>query len=202
MPSIDGVNYPGPWQLRLHYNTVQSGVTTLSTMALSCDVDTPPDPGSDPGDYDMKSRQGLFYNFDSWVDALVALLRPLFNTTANFTDAELWKYQTGTYNADFQTSKSIGLAGTSATATQPYSQGIITFRSQNGGSARVNLMQSSFQSNVTDTYPFTPTGINDLADEIVDLHSPVLARDGGYLFSPLNWLVGQNERMFKRVQRP
>lgn len=202
MPTVDGVNYPGPWEIRVNYNTVQSGITTLSQLRLSCDVDTPPAAGSPPADYDLKSRSGLFYNFSSYITALVALLRPLFHTTSNFTNAELWLYATGTYNAAFQTSVAIGLAGNSAVATQPYNQGIITFRSQNGGSARCVVMQPIYTRNVTDPYPFVPGEVTNLADELVHLHSPVLARDGGYLFQALNWMVGENEHLFKKVQRP
>lgn len=202
MPTVDGLNYPGPWEMRLNYNTVQSGLTTLSQLRLSMDVDTPPTPGSPAADYDLKSRSGLFYNFASYVDALVVLLRPLYHTTSNFTNAEFWLYNSGTYNAAFQTSHPVGLAGNSAVATQPYSQAIMTFRSQNGGSARCNLMQSILISNVTDAYPFANAAAQAIADELTHLHSPVIARDGGYLFSSLNLLIGQNEHMFKKVQRP
>lgn len=202
MPPFNGTNYPGPWEVRLNYGTAQGSLATASQLRLSVDVDTPPDPGSPPADYDLKSRQGLYYTFSTWVDALVALLRPLFHTGSSFPNAELWKYGQGTFNAAFQTSYTVGLAGSSSTSTAAFSQAIVTFRSQNGGSARINLMQSILASNVTDPYPFANSAVNDLADLITALNSPVIARDGGYLFSALNYLVGQNEHMFKVAQRP
>lgn len=202
MPTIDGVNYPGPWEIRIFYGTTAAGLVTNSTMRLNVDVDTPPDPGSAFADYDLKSRSGLVYNAASFVDALIALVRPAYHTGSNFSHAELWKYQTGTYNADFQSSYTIGLAGTSATATNQWVVSIVTFRSQNGGSARLHMVQPVYSVNITDTYPFATASINDIADFITGLSSPVIARDGGYLFSALHWLVGQNERMFKVAYRP
>lgn len=202
MPRIDGVNYPGPWEIRLFYATTAAGLTSNSVMRINVDVDTPPDPGSPFEDYHLKSRQGLFYNAKTYVDALVNLLKVAYHTSSNFSHAELWKYQTGTFNADFQSSYSVGVAGTSATATSQLFVSIITFRSQNGGSARLHMVQPVYLVNITDTYPFATASIQDIADFCTNLNSPMIARDGGYLFSALHWMVGQNERMFKVVYRP
>lgn len=202
MPRIDGVNYPGPWEVRIFYNTTSAGKTNNSVMRMSVDVDTPPDPGSAFEDYSLKSRQGLFYNAKTFVDALIVLVKVAFHTSSNFSHAELWKYQTGTFNADFQSSYTIGVAGTSATATSQLFESITTFRSQNGGSARLHLVQPVYGVNITDTYPFATQSMQDIAAFVVSLNSPMIARDGGYLFSPLHWMVGQNEKLFKDFYRP
>jgi len=202
MPRIDGVNYPGPWELRIFYNTTSAGKTNNSVMRLNVDVDTPPAPGSPFADYDLKSRSGLVYNAATFTDALILLLKVAFHTSSNFSHAELWKYQTGTFNADFQSSYTIGVAGTSGTATSQLFESITTFRSQNGGSARLHLVQPVYGVNITDTFPFATASMQDIANFLTGLSSPMIARDGGYLFNALHWMVGQNEKLFKDFYRP
>jgi len=197
MPSVDGTNYPGPWELRINYLVDLVSKTRAHQLRMSVDVDTPPDPGSDFGDYDLKSRQGLFYDAESWTDAFVDKMKAIYKTTTTITSAELWLYATGTYNAAFQSAYSIAVAGTSASSIQLWSQQILTFRSQNGGIAKINFMESIFVPAVLDAYPTSLTAINDIFDLVSSLSSPVIARDGGYLFAPLNYLSGQNEHLFK-----
>lgn len=202
MPNVDGVNYPGPWEVRILYSTLSNGVSTNHVMRINVDVDTDPGPGSPFSDYDLISRAGVIPQLDTFVDDLVALLVPNYDDTSNFSVAELWRYTAGTFDAAFQSSYTIGEAGTSVAVTTQWAQAIITFRSTLGGSGRLTLMQPALLVNVTDAYPFAIANVNNLADFVVANASPFLARDGGYLFSPLNYMVGHNEAMFKRTNRP
>lgn len=202
MPSVDGVNYPGPWEVRLQYETVTAIGTRQHQLRMSVDVDSDPGPGSDPADYDLVSRAGLYYTLETWMDAFAAVMADIYHSNSTILGYEFWKYASGTFNAAYQTSGTLSVAGTSGNPAVSWSQAISTFRSQNGGSARLNFMESIRTQGVTLAYP---TGIADadaIFDLIVSTQSPVLARDGGYLFAPLNWLVGQNEALFKSDYRP
>jgi hypothetical protein len=201
MPSVDGVNYPGPWEIRIGYNVSISGKTRGHELRMSVDVDTDPGPGSVFGDYDLVSRAGLYYTAETWTDAFVALMKVIYKTDGTIVAAELWKYDSGSFNAAFQSAYSIGVAGTSALSTQLWSQQILTFRSQNGGSARLNFMESVKTVGPTDPYPTSDSDIDDIFDLVTASQSPVIARDGGYLFAPLNYLPGTNEHLFKKDYR-
>jgi hypothetical protein len=201
MPSVDGNNYPGPWEIRINYTAYVLATDRPHQLRVNVDVDTDPGPGSDFVDYDLVSRAGLYYNAETFTDALIALLQPLYHTNSNFVNAELWKYASGSYNAAFQSAYTIAVAGSSATADVLNGQAILTFRSQNGGSARVNLMESTRAAGATLSYPTAIGAVDDLFDFVTDSQSPMLARDGGYLFSPLNYLPGLNERLFKKTYR-
>lgn len=202
MPSVDGVNYPGPWEIRLNYSAPAATYPLIGQVRVNVDVDTPPDPGSPFSDYDLKSRAGLFYNAEGFTDAWVTLLADLYKNDASFVNAEMWKYESGTFNASFQSAHVIGFSGTSSSNPQAANQVIFTFRSQNGGHVRCTLGHTIFGANTTDTYPFSNAVLNDLATFYIANSSPIIARDGGYLFSIMNFLAGQNERYFKRYFRP
>jgi len=193
------INYPGPYEVRIRYTTPISGNTTFThRLRLSMDMGTPADPGDPFSEWTALSRQGQTPQLDDWVDDLVALLQPLYHTGTTFVDAELWLYTPGTFDAAFQSTYPIALAGTSSTQNSLNAQAIITFRSQLGGSGRVNLMEAISGFGVEQGFPTNSALINALATFITALGSPVIARDGGYLFTPLKYLPGINEALFKK----
>lgn len=196
------INYPGPFEVRILYTASASSIATNHQVRFSMNMNTEADPGDPFSDWTAQSRLGATPQLDTWVDDLMALLQPLFNTTTSFSVAELWEYDPGTFNAAFRSSYALGLLGTSASPTIADSQALITFRSQLGGSARVDLRRTKFSEAVTDAYPFGDTDVQALANFISAVGSPVIARDGGYLFSPLNFLRGFNEKLSKLRLRP
>lgn len=203
MPAVDGTNYPGPFELRIYYQTAQGAASTNSQFRVSLDLASDPGPGLNFDDYAVKRRDLSSEDLGTLTDELVTILRPFFNSaSASLINAELWKYEVGTYNAQFYASYTLGLAGTSGSSTQAWNQVVITFRSTSGGSARLTLMQTVKVTNVTDPYPFADTQAADLAAWAVGAQSWVLARDGGYLHSPKNYMSGQNEHLFKVTNRP
>lgn len=201
MPSVDGVNYPGPWEIRVKYTCVHTFGTVAHELRMNVDVDADPGAGSDFVDYDLESRAGLVWNAKTWTDEIIGLVKVAFKTSSTFVVAELWKYLSGSYNAAFQSSYSLGVTGTSVQTTQPMQQSILTCRSQNGGILKFTMMETVNVAGATDAYPTADSAINDIFDALVDVNSPVLARDGGYCFAPLNWLPGDNERLFKNYFR-
>lgn len=201
MPSVDGVNYPGPWQIRLFYSAVELSVTYQHVLSMNVDVDTPPDPGSAFTDYDLPSRSGLVYNADTWVAAVLDDVKQFMRTDATFHRGEIWKYESGTNNASFQSSKVLNQAGNSASAVTNYSQTIFSMRSQNGGHAYFELLHTVIADGPKLGYSASSADAQDMFDLLTGLSSPMLARDGGYLFAPLFFLPGRSERYFKKKNR-
>lgn len=201
MPSVDGVNYPGPWQIRIFYDALFSGTVYPHVLSMNVDVDADPGAGSPFADYSLPSRSGLFYNAETWTDAVVAVMQPLLHTSSNINRAELWKYDSGSENAAFQSTYDIGVAGTSATATAQDSQSIWSFRSQNGGHAYFEMLHTDQVPAARVAYAAMNARAQDVVDLITATQSPMLARDGGYLFSSIWFLPGSSELYFKKRWR-
>lgn len=197
------LNFPGPWELRINYTTQPAALPALEhQMRLSVNVDGSPAPGLDFTAYDYVSKDSSIYDLDSWVDAWLALLAPIMHSANNFSNVELWKYTPGTFDAAFYSSADKDVDGTSGTSPFANGQVIWTFRSQNGGHARVNLMETIYQLAVTKTVPTGDSNIDNIAAAVIAADSPIVARDDGYLFSAIHFLQGQNEALFKKRYRP
>jgi hypothetical protein len=194
-------NFPGPYEVRVIYSTAAGGITRFHELRLSMDMSNPADPGDAFDQWTTLSRLGATPQLDTWVDALVVLLQPIYHTSTDFISAELWEYSPASFDAEFRSSYVIGEVGTNASAAVIAGQAILTFRSLNGSHARINLMESSQAIGPTQSYPTSVGVINNLFDFIVAQASPVIARDNGYLFNALKMHPGQNEALFKAHYR-
>lgn len=201
MPYVDGVGYPGPWQMRINYTVVTAVGTRQHVLRMNMDVDTPPDAGSDFDQYDLISRAGLFYNAETWADAFAAVMAAIYKTTSTLVNAELWKFESGTNNGAFQSAYDLSVAGTSASDIFLNGQGVLSTRCQDGGIAYLHFMESIAVAASRYTYASAGTAIKDIWDLITANSSPLIGRDASYAFSPLFWMPGQNEHWFKETYR-
>lgn len=201
MPAVDGTNYPGPWQMRIFYTSVFASVTYTHVCTMNMDVDGDPDPGSAFGDYDLPSRSGLVYNAATWAAAIAADMADVFPTASNIFLAELWKFADGSYNAAFQSSMALDVDGTVGAGAVEDSQNIWSMRSQNGSHAFFELLHTTLDPGPKLAYGDCAQTVQDIFDTLTALDSPCLARDGGYLFSPLFYLPGRSEHLFKSRNR-
>lgn len=201
MPRVDGINYPGPWQMRWFYTCTFLSVEYIHVATINVDVDTPPEAGSDFDQYDLISRSGLFYNAETFSDAVVAEARELIKTDASFDRCELWLYEDGTENAAFQSVLDIAVAGLSGSGVVEDSQAIWSMRSQSGGHSYFELFHGTSPAGPKLAYASCAADVQEMFDVLTALASPALARDGGYLFSPLYFLPGRSEHYFKKRNR-
>jgi hypothetical protein len=160
----------------------------------------------DPGDpFDLWTPLGRLTPFtltlDTWVDDYAALLLPIFDTSMTLTDVELWEYEPGTFNAAFRSSYALGLVGTAAGSGVVDGQTIISIRSTVGGIAKFDYRRTTVGAGVFQTFPTNTATINAIATFLTGNNTPVVARDGGYVFAPLKLLPGTNETYFKNRLR-
>ena len=196
-------NLPGPWELRIFYDTTPSGQPQFNhEMRLNIVIDGTPSPGQDFDTYDYVAKDSSVFDIETWMLAFVDLLKVVYPSAASFNTCELWKYNTGTTDASFYSSTSIGVVGTAGGNSASAGQAVLTFRSQNGGHARINLMESVKTIGVTLSIPSGDTAIDNIAAAVIADDSPVIARDNGYLFNALNYHPGQSEALFKARYRP
>jgi hypothetical protein len=198
------VNFPGPYELRIIYtcNATPGGILTHQHR-LNVDVDGTPDVGEDFANIDIVTRADGNHILSVVVENYVALLAPFFNSTATtFTIAELWKYEAGTFNADYVSTYEIDEPGTSASSLQKASEAIFTFRTLEGGIMKLVLLDGVFAPDVPKVYADMGSDAQDLVDYVVDAVSArFLGRDTSYPAVFLRLFNGQNENVFKRRYR-
>lgn len=191
-------NFPGPYEVRINYTTTPPGLDPLEHQQRFSYINAGElDPGSDFSLYDYVSKDGSTFDVASWVAAWLALVKVKYPAATTFTTAEIWKYQTDSFDADFQSSETFDVAGTSGSASTTAGQTILTFRSQNGGSARAVFMEPAQGQGPSKLLPSGETEWDAMAAALVADDALPVARDDGYFFSPLRYLPGQSERLFK-----
>lgn len=196
------LNFPGPYQLRVFYQVNASPGGVLDhVLALNLDCSPAPSPGDPFSSITVVASAGT-KDLLGVLNALIAVLQPEFNTTTcAFLQAELWKYTPGTFQANYISSETIGLAGTSASASAVATQSIYTFRTIEGGIMKVTLMEDVYAQDE----PIPYTGLTPQSQAVVDFFVTggvdgvfFLARDTSYPIAFLKKFPGQNEAIFKR----
>lgn len=202
MPSVDGVNYPGPYQLRVFYNSSFNGVIYDHVATLNIDLDAEFTPGDDFDTVDVMLRNDTTLQLDTFTDNLVTEMQPFLNSgVANILRAELWKYASGSYDAAFQSVYDISLTGTSGSAVVPDSQTIWSMRSQAGGHGFFEILHTSIAAGAKVSYAAAPAIAQSMFNFLAGAATGCLARDGSYFFSPLYYLPGASEHFFKKRLR-
>ena len=198
-------NFPGPYECRFLYTTTITGVALNHKQHLSVILDGEPDPGDAFSTISAFLSNGLTTAFlddlcELWVDSIVPFYS---NASGNvWNGVELWKYDVGTFNAQFVSALGFTKAGTSATTTQEAAQSIVTFRSTLGGGFKLSFMEPAIAVGSIDPPPFTNTPLEDLCVDVVAGNVyPWIARDQGWPFMRLAHFPGQNEKLFKKRRR-
>lgn len=199
------LNFPGPYEVRLFYTTNLITVPLQHQARYNVYVDGDPDPGTAFADIDVIRRDGSPFALDGEVDDWVDLMKGLYNSTAGIgviDYAELWKYEPESFDASYISTYPIAVTGTSATAQSPYTQVIVTFRTNLGGIMKISFLETIITQGAVDTLPFANATLDAMADALVAGTVPWVGRDGGYPFACIAAYPGQNEALFKKRVRP
>lgn len=197
------INYPGPFEIRINYLTDEALANAAHQLRLSCVMSVTGNPGDPFSSWIPIQKNGsAVSNLATHVDNLMTVLRPLYKTAVSFTDAELWEYNPGTFDAVYRSSYALALAGTSASSTITASQSILTFRTALGGIMKVDMRGTVFSPSITDAAPFTAGSYATLAAIFTAATDVWVGRDGGYPLAALAFLPGQNEHAWKVANRP
>lgn len=195
-------NYDGQYEVTIVYDTEPTGFPVLEhTMTFDVLPITTVVPGLDFSDIEIELRNGATSFLDTAVDALVTGLVALYPASANIIRGELNYIPEGTFAKTFISSYPIGAAGTNVADSQIAYQATYTFRSIGGGSARLQLMESSIISNSKVSYPYSSAALNAIPDLLTATTGFMIARDNTFVFSNLHLSSGQNERLFRKRYR-
>lgn len=196
------INYPGPYEIRIEY-AVTIGTTPLThRLRVNVALVEPVVAGTPFTGITAVLRNGSNLALNTLTDTFVGLIRPFFNTANTaFVAAELWKYTPGTFDAEFISSYNIGLGGNNAAAAVLASQAIYTFRTTEGGTMKITLMESATSQGAKILYSALSAANQALVDFLIAVNAPFLARDTSYPFSFVALYPGQNEAVFKKRLR-
>lgn len=201
------INYPGPYELRIGYTPVSLGAPLIQhVQRLNVKLVEPAAQGALFSAYNFQDRAGVTINtLNTLVEAWLAVLAPLLNTTTTIDFVELWKYPTPqSFDSIFWSSYApIIVAGSNPGAAVANGQAIWSFRTQEGGIMKVNLMEAVIASGNPVAYAGQTAQQKALVDFVlsgdgVNYVAPFLARDTSYPFSALKLFPGQSEHLFKK----
>lgn len=117
-----------------------------------------------------------------WTTALTAyitVIKPFFHTSVTFTYAELWNMSAPDADPVYQDNVNLAIAGTSAIAVIPMSQTVFSGRTQDGGVAKLYLMETSQAVN-TKTKPVYTGAILAVQTYMLGNTSWIVGRNGGF----------------------
>lgn len=146
---------------------------------------------------DLVRKNGTNVAMNTAIDELIALLRPLFQNTTEFTKAEAWFYPTGAADPIWVWTYAIGLLGSNVGTNVVSSQMVVSFRSLVGGLAKIYLMEGVFTPNVRNSYPFGAGNLTNLTNYMIGGTSFWYARDNGALIVPIWSSSKTNDKLRK-----
>lgn len=197
-------NFPGPYELRLFYTTTPTGLSPMTHVAhYNIALQEPVVKGTAFSGIVAITGIGGVKDLDDVVTEWSTILRTILSNAANNTIdfCELWKYTPGTYDAEFYSVMTVGLAGTSASTPVPAGQNVISFRSAEGGTMKIVILESVVAGSAIDPSPYQNANLDTLADYVALTPKPFLARDTSYPFTRGNHYPSQNEALFRKRYR-
>lgn len=148
---------------------------------------------------DLFRKNGALVAMGAAVDEFIAVLKPLFSSSTDFTKAEAWFYPDGVDNPVWVYTHAIGLPGTNAGANVQSSQQVITFRTLQGGIAKYYMMEGVFTPNVRNSYPFGAGVITNLSNYLIGATSWSVGRDNGTLVVPM-WATSKTNDAIRKLR--
>lgn len=190
-------NFPGPYQVIIEYTV--DGLT--HNLALNCDVVGDPAPGTVMSSIDVVTRGGGSDTIITAVEDLVTILKQWYTAADTFVKFDLWKYTPYSFDKLWISTHSLAISGTSGSSTVKAGELIFTARTQEGGLWKLTLEES-----VVGTFEKTAWGaVGGTAATLLALvegtDNWMLARDTSYPIAGMNYLHGQNERIFRKRYR-
>lgn len=197
------LNYPGPYQLRIFYSTTVSSIVLQHVQSLNINVDPAPDPGDAFSTIQpVYPGAAAYTDLADMVDDYVLDMKAMYSSAGSTIErAELWRYETESFDAEFVSAYTLGIAGTSGGTTSSASQSITTIRTTNGGVFRLVFMESIIIPGVTDPGTISNSNLNNIVGKIESGELPFLGRDNGWPFARIAHYPGQNEALWKRRNR-
>ena len=149
-------------------------------------------------DYDLDAGAGSI-DAETWVDALLAVYKGLFNATTQFLNAELWAYEANSDQGEFLAAGEVSVVGTNAGAAQAAGQTIFVGKTTTGRVKKFTAEEGSNVPGVPVTWNAV-SGANGAWGAFVlgNVGDAMCDRAGGNVVALRQLFPGQNEATFKK----
>lgn len=206
------LNFNYPLQARLYYE--YAGLEHVHTVGLRPGTGVMAAvPGMGTEFYQLGDFNGEDISFATWADFYVngspfslpvaQGIKYFMGNTTTISRVELWRFLPGTNNGQFLGVQEMGVVGTFGGVGSLLGSMIWTFRTAEGGTARIQIMEGRM-SDQTGRYAYSAL---DAAVKIflqkmyLDAGACTIARDGSRMVSFIRQSNSQNESVFKKRHR-
>lgn len=187
-------NFPGPYQLEYEYQV--DGLT--HKLALDLDIAVPGAIGSDFANWVTVSQDlsnpTLLVVHNSFISDLTAL----FTNDVSFVKATLWLFTPLTFIRTWQTERTLTDVGAGVGTYAPAQQTTYTFRTQEGGIKRVQLMETGTDSELQRTFAELTALEQTFISNMLAPSFPWLGRDTSFLVAFNRASDGENEKTWRQ----
>lgn len=195
-------NLPGPNALEIHY-VVKSRAHSL---LLNCIAIGDPSPGTPAASVSLATKAGGAVLVNTAANDMWGIIRLSIQLSAGGTTGwTLWKYATGSDDKIFITAGSMTvLTGASATATTDASYQMLSMRTGNGGTMKIVVLDTIHNRNdqaIVVPNAAATTVPERLAAYLLSGTNWVIGRDDSYPVAALRQSYGQNETVWKKINR-
>jgi len=190
--------FPGPGILELEYTV--AGLTHKYTMNL--DHAAEPSIGTAFDDIDLNRRGGGTISVGGWIALLEAGLDGMYNNAGPSFD--VWNYYVvapNSYDRTLIGSETPGSQPNVATGTVESSQETFTFRTEGGNIAKAVLLECNYGQNDCVPYADLLTQEKVFVDVCIAANTPMIGRDGEFVYSFIRRCAGQNEKTWRQRNR-
>lgn len=192
-------NYDGQYEVRIIYDCTPTGFLIMEhTLTFDVLPTGAPDPGDEFSTISIETRKADVMFLSDAIDDFVAGMAAIYSTASTIIRAELWYIPEGTFAGTFISTYPIDTAGTAVSTANVAQQMTMTFRSIGGGSGRLQFMEPVTTGNGVQSYPYSPTTYNAIADLVTGDGGFIIARDNTFMFANIHLNAGQNERLFRK----
>jgi len=186
------------WRVTLFYSVVLSGVTLEHKHNVYVNVTDGGSPGDAMSDFEVTRRNGTPVALDVAWDDYQDLIEPLWANTANFVRTELWAAPSPFTDFIFYSTLPIGHAGSGVGTNQAGMGQIVTMRSTDGKSGRLQYMENQITAAAKDPYPFSNAPSAAIAAWVTGLSSFIYNKNEAWYIAPINNCVEQNEKIWDK----
>lgn len=192
------VNYDGQWEVRISYQVPISSNVLTHRYTIDVNLDADPSVGDTFDEIPVNKHNSTLSTLDVEVDALVALIRPFFSSSVDFSLAELWRYPTDGFDAVFYAVYELGVQGSHASAAIAAQQGTLTYRTLGGGIMRQQFMEMSSSGDGIASYPFSAGIVKTISDYMITTDHGWVGRDNTRPVVPFRFSSGANEKLWRK----
>ena len=196
-------NYPGPYEIEYEL-TGWTSPTRSHVFRVSCLAVGSPAAGSLPTAIDIQKQGGSTAKLNVVANQLWEFIRLFYPNTIQCPGYQLWRYVPGTLAKDFISTGTLTNPISAGTGTITAAQQLtLTFRSANGGILKLVLLETNqtgdarivLLNNAAGTPP------QKLASYVMSADNVIMARDDAFIVTPLRDSRGQNERIWREINR-